>query len=58
MADDERAPAVAAVPDGPAPVQYRFPVEVQVVDLLGEEHLQRVTRHVVEQLDTALRSRG
>jgi hypothetical protein len=58
MTDDERAPAVPTASDGPAPVQYRFPVEVHVVDLLGEEHMQRITRHVVEQLDTALRSRG
>lgn len=42
---------------GPAgqPVTWSFPVEVEVVGELSEEHLQAVARHVFEELDTALR---
>jgi len=39
-------------------VTYTFPVEVEVVGGLGEEHLRAVARHVFDELDDALRSRG
>jgi hypothetical protein len=39
-------------------VTYTFPVEVEVVGALGEEHLRAVARHVFDELDDALRSRG
>lgn len=39
-------------------VTYTFPVEVEVVGELGEEHLAAVTRYVFDELDTALRGHG
>jgi hypothetical protein len=39
-------------------VTYTFPVEVEVVGDLSEEHLRRVAEYVFDELDTALRSRG
>jgi len=38
-------------------IHYHFPIEVEVVGTLGEQHLRRVARHVYEELGTALRSR-
>jgi hypothetical protein len=40
------------------PVTYTFPVEVEVVGGLTDEHLRTVTRHVFDELDTALRAQG
>jgi hypothetical protein len=41
---------------GPGP-RYSFPVEIEVVGELGEEHLRRLADHVFARLDTALRAR-
>ena len=45
---------------GPAgqPVTWSFPVEVEVVGGLSEEHLRVVARHVFDELDVALRAVG
>jgi hypothetical protein len=40
------------------PVTWSFPIEVEVVGQLSEEHLQAVARHVFDELDTALRGVG
>ncbi|WP_433634285.1 hypothetical protein [Nocardia sp. CA-120079] len=37
---------------------YHFPVEVEVVGELGEQHLRQVAKYVFDQLHTTLRSRG
>ncbi|WP_280405968.1 hypothetical protein [Nocardia brasiliensis] len=37
---------------------YRFPVEVEVVGELGEQHLRQVAKYVFDQLHTTLRNRG
>ncbi|MCM6771974.1 hypothetical protein NDR87_03225 [Nocardia sp. CDC159] len=37
---------------------YHFPVEVEVVGELGEDHLRQVAKYVFDQLHTTLRSRG
>jgi hypothetical protein len=58
------APGSQAVisPDGAGPagqqVTWSFPVEVQVIGELSEEHLQAVASHVFDELDTALRGIG
>jgi hypothetical protein len=38
-------------------IHYHFPIEIEVVGTLGEEHVRRVARHVYEELGAALRSR-
>jgi hypothetical protein len=45
---------------GPAgqPVTWSFPVHVEVVGQLSEEHVQAVARHVFDELDIALRGMG
>jgi hypothetical protein len=45
---------------GPAgqPVTWSFPVEIEVVGGLSEEHLRVVARHVFDELDVALRAVG
>ncbi|MFI6166349.1 hypothetical protein ACIBCN_06130 [Nocardia sp. NPDC051052] len=43
--------------DEPEPT-YHFPVEVEVVGELGEEHLRQVANYVFDQLHTTLRTRG
>lgn len=40
------------------PVTYSFPVEVEIVGELGEEHVAAIARAVFDELDTALRGRG
>ena len=58
------APGSEAVisPDGASaaqqPVTWSFPVEVEVVGELSEEHLRAVAAHVFDELDTALRRIG
>jgi hypothetical protein len=58
------APGSVAVvsPEGAGPAQqevtWTFPVEVEVVGELSEEHLQAVARHVFDELDTAFRGVG
>jgi hypothetical protein len=58
------APGSEAVvsPPGAGPaggsVTWSFPVEVEVVGELSEEHLQAVAQHVFDELDTALRGLG
>jgi hypothetical protein len=58
------APGSEAVisPDGASAAQqsvtWSFPVEVEVVGELSEEHLQAVAAHVFDELDTALRGIG
>ncbi|WP_157777530.1 hypothetical protein [Nocardia terpenica] len=44
-------------PDAPDPL-YHFPVEVEVVGELGEDHLRQVASYVFDQLHTTLRRRG
>jgi hypothetical protein len=41
-----------------APIVWSFPVEVEVVGELSEEHLRTVATHVFDELDTALRHIG
>jgi hypothetical protein len=52
--------AVISPAAGPAgtPVVWSFPVEVEVVGELSEEHLRAVATHVFDELDTALRRIG
>jgi hypothetical protein len=38
-------------------IHYHFPIEVEVVGTLGEQHIRRVARHIYEELGAALRSR-
>jgi hypothetical protein len=58
------APGSEAIiaPDGagPAagPVTWSFPIEVQVVGDLSEDHMRTVATHVFDELDTALRGAG
>lgn len=40
------------------PVVWSFPVEVEVIGELSEEHLRTVATHVFDELDTALRRIG
>ncbi len=40
-----------------AGARYSFPVEIEVVGELGDEHLHRLADHVFDSLDTALRDR-
>jgi hypothetical protein len=40
------------------PAVWTFPVEVEVVGELSEEHLRAVAAHVFDELDTALRRIG
>jgi hypothetical protein len=47
------SPAGAGPTGGP--VTWTFPVEVEIVGELSEEHLQAVASHVFGELDTALR---
>jgi hypothetical protein len=44
-------------PDG-RPVTWSFPVEVEVVGELSEDHLRAVVAQVFDELDTALRGIG
>jgi hypothetical protein len=37
--------------------RYSFPVEIEVVGELGDDHLRRLADHVFARLDTALRDR-
>jgi hypothetical protein len=39
-------------------VTWSFPVEVEVVSELSEEHLQAVAKHVFDELNSALRGVG
>jgi hypothetical protein len=67
--DDRPAPVVPA-PEGGAVVSrpgaepsasaltWTFPIEVEVVGQLSEEHLRAVARHVFDELDVALRAIG
>lgn len=43
---------------GGSPVIWTFPVEVEVVGQLSEEHLRAVAQHVFDELDVALRAVG
>jgi hypothetical protein len=44
--------------DGEPSARYTFPVEIEVVGELGDEHLRQVAEHVFDRLDLALRNRG
>jgi hypothetical protein len=46
-----------AGPTAPA-VTWTFPIEVEVVGQLSDEHLRAVARHVFDELDVALRAVG
>jgi hypothetical protein len=48
---------VGAGPSGPQ-ATWSFPVEIEVVGGLSEEHLRVVARHVFDELDVALRAVG
>lgn len=58
------APGSGAVLSSPgsrpagSPVVWTFPVEVEVVGRLSEEHLRAVAQHVFDELDVALRAMG
>jgi hypothetical protein len=39
-------------------VTWTFPIEVEVVGQLSDEHLRAVARHVFDELDVALRAVG
>jgi hypothetical protein len=39
-------------------VSYQFPVEIEVIGELGDEHARQFAHHVFERLDQTLRSRG
>lgn len=62
MADDQTTGPVtwpepeARSEDGT--VTYVFPVEIEVIGELGEQHVRAVARHVFDELDNALRSRA
>lgn len=50
----------AVISSGPADslwqgMTWTFPIEVEVVGELSEDHLQAVAKHVFDELDTALR---
>ncbi|MBF6328327.1 hypothetical protein [Nocardia transvalensis] len=55
--NDEFDPSADGTEPGDEPV-YHFPVEVEVVGELGEQHLRQVAKYVFDQLHTTLRSRG
>jgi hypothetical protein len=48
----------AVLADGDHAVSYHFPVQVEIVGELDGDQLRQIARHVFEQLDTTLRSRG
>ncbi|WP_225731770.1 MULTISPECIES: hypothetical protein [unclassified Nocardia] len=56
--DDAWPVTESASADPKDQLTYHFPVEVEVIGELGEDHLRQVAAYVFDQLHTTLRGRG